>query len=407
MNKILSFITICAFVFSGVLYKSVDLFYVLIILIGAYAIYREKENLPFELKIFYVFGLLLLFVIVLSILTHDWHLFFEWRFSAFQLLLFIPLIGMFVTFVFDSEECFWKILIISSLYALFWLLLLFFNWPVERDTGYLSVAISRGNMGMLFGLMAMVSFFALPSKVWKSLAVLGFISGVALSIISGSRGGWLALLISMFTLTFIFFRFGKKTEFKYFVVIQLFFTFCLIVFWKELPIQNRLDQVFVDINNYLDGNPYSSVGYRLELWKASYYAFLEKPFLGWGWTNFDIAKQFVVENGDIASIRNFGHPHNQYLLFLVEIGLLGLLSLLAFMLWPFFVAIRFIKQTKEFNSTIYLAILVMVVSESILEFSITDDTFSYKYFIFVFLIVNSYSLIAFSRRRLNSINSKC
>ena len=177
-------------------------------------------------------------------------------------------------------------------------------------------------------------------------------------------------------------------------------------FLEELPIQQRVDQVFVDINNYLDGNPYSSVGYRFELWKASYYAFLEKPLFGWGWTNFNVAKEFVFNEGDIAPIRDFGHPHNQYFLFLVETGLVGLLSLLAFMLWPFFVAIRYIKQTKEFNNTIYLAILVMVVTESILEFSLTDDTFSQKYFIFVFLIISSFSLIAFRRRHLSSINSK-
>lgn len=402
----MSLIVLFAFVLSGILYKGVDTFYLIIIFVGAYALYNEKKKISFELKVFYLLALVLLFVISLSVLTHDWHDFFEWRFSAFQLLLFIPLIGVFAYLVFDSVELFWKILIISSLYTSFWLLLLFFNWPVERDTGYLSIAISRGNMGMLFGLMAMVSFFALPSKVWKTLAVLGFISGVALSIISGSRGGWLALLISMFTLTFIFYRFGKKTEFKSLVVIQLFVMVCLVVFWKELPLQDRVHQAFIDIKNYFDGNPFSSVGYRLELWKASYYAFLEKPLLGWGWTNFDLAQQFVFDNGHIAPIRYFGHPHNQYFLFLVETGLIGLLSLLAFMLWPFWVAIRYIKQTKEFNSTIYLAILVMVVTESILEFSLTDDSFSQKYFIFVFLIISCFSLIAFRRRHLSSINSE-
>ncbi len=393
-------LAILALVFSGVLHRSVDAIYLLIFFVGMYALYIKKKNLPSELKVFYVLALTLIFIISSSILMHDWHTFFQWRFTAFQLLLFIPLIGMFASFAFNSEEIFWKTLIISALYSIFWLCLVLLNWPVTRDTGYLSDAINRGNMGMLFGLMAMVSFFALPSKVWKTLAVLGFISGVALSLISGSRGGWLALLISMFTLTFIFYRFGKKIEFKSLVYIQLFLTICLIVFWEELPIQQRVDQVFVDINNYLDGNPYSSVGYRFELWKASYYAFLEKPLFGWGWTNFNVAKEFVFNEGDIAAIRDFGHPHNQYFLFLVETGLVGLLSLLAFMLWPFFVAIRYIKQTKEFNNTIYLAILVMVVTESILEFSLTDDTFSQKYFIFVFIFISSFFLFNNSKKKL-------
>lgn len=392
MIKLMPIVAVLALVFTGVLYRSVDNLYLIIIFVGIYALYIKRESLPSELKVFYLLALMLIIVISSSILMHDWHTFFQWRFSAFQLLLFIPLIGMFASFTFNSEELFWKTIIISTLFSFFWLCLVFLNWPVQRDTGYLSDAINRGNMGMLFGLMAMVSFFAIPNKLWRSLAILGFISGITLSIISGSRGGWLALLISTFTLTFLFYRFGKKAEFKSFVFIQFFLVVCVVVFWKDLPIQGRVEQVFIDINNYLDGNPYSSVGYRLELWKASYHAFLEKPFLGWGWTNFEIAKQFVFNNGDIAPIREFGHPHNQYFLFLVEVGLIGLLSLLAFMLWPFWVAIRYIKQTKEFNRTIYLAILVLVVTESILEFSLTDDSFSQKYFIFVFLFITSFAL---------------
>ena len=233
MIKLMPILAILALVFSGVLYRGVDAIYLLIISVGIYAIYLKKENLPSDIKVFYVLALTLIFIISSSILMHDWHTFFQWRFTAFQLLLFIPLIGMFASFAFNSEEIFWKTLIISALYSIFWLCLVLLNWPVTRDTGYLSDAINRGNMGMLFGLMAMVSFFALPSKVWKTLAVLGFISGVALSLISGSRGGWLALLISMFTLTFIFYRFGKKIEFKSLVYIQLFLTICLIVFWKN------------------------------------------------------------------------------------------------------------------------------------------------------------------------------
>ena len=400
MIKLMPILAILALVFSGVLYRSVDVFYLLIFFVGMYALYIKKENLPSELKVFYMLALTLIFIISSSILMHDWHNFFQWRFSAFQVLFFIPLIGFFASFTFSSEEVFWKTLIVSSLFSFFWIGLVILNWPVQRDTGYLSDAINRGNMGMLFGLMALVAFFAVSKKAWKALAALGFISGIALSIISGSRGGWLALLISMFTLAFIFYRFSKKTEFKSLVYIQLFLTICLFVFWKELPIQQRVDQVFVDINNYLDGNPYSSVGYRFELWKASFYAFLEKPLFGWGWTNFNVAKQFVFNEGDIAPIRDFGHPHNQYFLFLVEIGLIGLLSLLAFILWPFFVAIRFIKQTKEFNGTIYLAILIIVVTESILEFSLTDDTFSQKYFIFVFIFISSFFLFINSKKKL-------
>lgn len=399
MANLMFFFTVIMLMLNGILYKGVDSFYLLTILVGGYLLYSKAIKLSWELKRFYLFGVFFLLVVSTSVLRTDWHGFFEWRFSAFELLLFIPFIAAFSAFHFKSEDTFWKVLISSGLFTSFWLVMIVWNWPVPRGIGFLSDAINRGNMGMLHALISLVSFFAIQNRSWKFLAFIGFVCGVALSIISGSRGGWLALVISIFTLTLVFYKFSKLQEFKALVIAQLALVLVVVIFWNQLPIEQRILAAVDNINLYFEGIVTTSVGYRFELWKAAYYAFLEKPLLGWGWGQFNNAHSFVMENGYVAETRLFGHPHSQYFLFLAELGILGVIVFMAFITWPFIVAIRFIRHNKVFKSQIYLAILVIVLTESVLEFSLTDDSFSQKYFIFVFLFIISFALLKLQSKK--------
>ena len=400
MIKIMLPVVLGALILSGLVYKGVDVFYLVVVLTGAYLFFTKKIKLTYELKVFYALSLIFVFIAGISIVRTDWHLFFEWRFSAFQLLLFMPLIAVFNALIFKSESLFWKTLISSSLFTVVWLILLYLNWPVTRDTGLLSDAINRGNMGMLFGLIALVSLFAVVEKHWKLLAFLGFICGVILSLLSGSKGGWLALFISFITMTFVFYRYKKYAEFKILFSMQILLVLLIAVFWQYLPIEKRLLLAVKDFNNYFEGTIDGSVGIRFELWKAAYYAFLEKPILGWGWGEFNHAHSFVMQSGNVAETRLTGHPHNQYFLFLAELGFIGLLSFMAFITWPLIVAIRYIKQNQVFQNKVHLALLVIVVTESVLEFSLSDDSFSQKYFIFVFLFITSFALFKMQDKKI-------
>jgi hypothetical protein len=61
---------------------------------------------------------------------------------------------------------------------------------------------------------------------------------------------------------------------------------------------------------------------------------------------------------------------------------------LAFLLWPLLVSIRYVRKSVDFNPHIYWAVLMIVVTEAIVEFSLTDDSFSQKYFVFVYLLLS-------------------
>ena len=77
-------------------------------------------------------------------------------------------------------------------------------------------------------------------------------------------------------------------------------------------------------------------------------------------------------------------------MFLVETGFLTTLILIVFLLWPLWVGFKYLRDLRKLNSDqgMFLAVLLMTLSEAVIEFSLTDHTFSQKYFVYVFLVVS-------------------
>lgn len=390
MNKIFPLLILLSLSLSALLIKEVSSLYTILILLGAYIFYINKYELSMDVKRFYVISLMLMAGITISAVSYDWHTLFQWRFQSIQLIVFAPLLYAVLMHCVEDEQKFWKLLVSASLFSTIWLVLIANAWPVQRDTGLLSVAISRGNMGMLFGIFSFVALFALSSNKWKLLAFVTFISGVLLSVLSGSRGGWLALLLSMITMTLILLRFAKYKQFYLLLLVQMSVLLLIAIFWDVLPLQSRLVAAVDNVEKYLNGNYETSVGQRFELWKAAWFGFLEHPLSGWGWTNFNEAHQFTIENELTRPMRMFGHPHNQFFMFLVETGFLTTLILIVFLLWPLWVGFKYLRDLRKLNSDqgMFLAVLLMTLSEAVIEFSLTDHTFSQKYFVYVFLVVS-------------------
>lgn len=386
---------------SGILFKSVSLFYFLLALCGCFFIFNRKDRLSFDIKGYYWVSLFFFFGLTAVVVGFDWELIFKWRYKAYIVLLFIPLFYILAKKYLLDESVFWKLIIASSVYTFFWVVLVIVEWPVQRDTGLLSDAINRGNMGMLFALFSLVSFFAVQERGWRALASLTFVSGVTLSILSGSRGGWLALLFSLFTISFFLYRYRFVKALREVVILQVVFVFFIIIFWNYLPIESRLYAAMDNVEGYLSGDVSTSVGLRLEAWRISIYAFMEKPWFGWGWTNYNEAQAYIMNGGKTENIRLLGHPHNQFFLFLVETGVLMTAMFLIFILWPMIFALKSLSGMKANGSKdgVFIVVLLLVMVEAVVEFSLTDDTFSQKYFVFVYIFITSCSIAVLDNKK--------
>lgn len=86
----------------------------------------------------------------------------------------------------------------------------------------------------------------------------------------------------------------------------------------------RLDQFYVEFQLYLQGTTTSPVGSRFQFLNNSIRLFLQQPWFGFGTGSFIDAYKISFPSESMMT----DNPHNQYLYTAVELGLIGLISLI-------------------------------------------------------------------------------
>lgn len=375
---------------SAMLYKPVSVVYYIIAFLGGYYWFIKKDQLyfPSYVKFWLFLGLIVFLYVFLSIIIFsESDLLFKYRFEVFRDLIWLPFLWVAIYQVRWNKQLLFKLITLIACYALVYDVLLYVESPARGD-GLLQTPISRGNMGMLWGLLSLIAFYGLEEKKWKVLAIVGFFSGVGLSLLSGSRGGWGALFISFLFLIFYFYFFQKR-YFWGLVSVVLVFALVLYGFWDYLPVKHRIDQTISSLYAYSNGNPHTSLGYRFEMWKAAWMAFLEKPLFGWGFGGFDqFFLKYLHEGLVKGSPSGWGHAHNDYLFILSELGIVGFILFFSFVLYPFVKVFYLVKRAihEQEKNLLMLGLLGVILTEALCEFALSDQTFTVKYFMFVYVL---------------------
>ena len=169
---------------------------------------------------------------------------------------------------------------------------------------------------------------SIPTYKWVIYtSVFLFLSNVL--IIANSRTGY---VLAIATIVFAIYYF-PAFKFKW---AALIIAPCLIISTLLLTSQqfnNRVNQVAHEVQSTENPeNVKTSSGWRLNAWKRSIEAFHERPVLGHGlgsWTS--AAKRVEGDKGDdIFGKGNLSNPHQEYLLWAVEFGVMGILLKILF-----------------------------------------------------------------------------
>lgn len=228
-------------------------------------------------------------------------------------------------------------------------------YGTERLTTYFVDPLTFGSLSLTLGLFSLVSIDAynkdsLSLKIYK---LLGGGAGVYLSVMSGSRTGWLALPLVIF----LWFQFkGARHKFTTLALtagISLIFS---LTFYYSIPVVQKRVNLF--INEALDYrwnsmNPETSTAERISFYRIGFSLFTQKPFGGWGDTSFanamntsDIVR-FASQN-TLIGVKNCGF-HNEILTNTVRSGIWGLLSSSIIFLVP---GLLFIKGIRSKSTPI-------------------------------------------------------
>lgn len=290
-----------------------------------------------------------------------------------RLLLALSCIG-FVAYLRPRIVWFWAALGVGALGAAAIALVQCLLLGMERADGFTHHSITFGDLAMALGLMSLCAVAPLRATRLAWLPLAGVAAGLLAALLSGSRGAWLVLpLVAIPLLHYGRSIHGRRLMYGLALVALLaLLAYCL----PASGVAARTALAFSDVRGYFDhADATTSVGIRLELWKAAWMMFLEHPWIGVGREAFHPTLQLLAQQGRLlqSPALAFSSPHNDVLNMLSTGGVLDTLFLLLMYAGPlgFFVAV--LRLPDQGQRSPALAGMVLVVC--FIGFGLTDVMF--------------------------------
>lgn len=263
---------------------------------------------------------------------------------------------------------------------------------IERPGGGIN-PITYGDLLMCLGLVCLAAAVDLRTSHRAIWAGLGALAGLAGTILTGTRGGWIALILA----ALLFVRYSHAVSSKR-VRALLVISFALVAasyFVPDSGVRARVKQGALDISTYFaGGSAFSNVGIRLELWKAASLMIAERPLLGADRAVVKADMERYVKEGRIDPVvLPMPHFHNDALQAMVTGGVAGVLAWLSTLVAPLlFFARQLRPQEKPNRQQFGLALAGMLVVVSYFGFGLTEVIFwsvkgSLFYALMVFLLM--------------------
>jgi O-antigen ligase len=207
--------------------------------------------------------------------------------------------------------------------------------------------------------------------------ILGLLAGLFVSVQSESRGGWIAIPVVL--LTWLIIQNKERGLLRLLMVMVPPLLFGITSYFLINIIHQRVDEVYSDIVAAWHGNLDTSIGIRLQLWKAALYLFRENPIFGVGLDGYASMMSTLTQSGFITSTAadfGRGEVHNEILANMAKLGIVGLLSILAVYFVPLIIFLRTLKSNSDTKRTAAMMGGCLVLG--FLVFGLSVETFDMK-----------------------------
>jgi len=195
-------------------------------------------------------------------------------------------------------------------------------------------SIHFGNMTLVFSAFCAAGWIWAGTQQrhaakWRAALALGMCCGLYSCVMSGSRGGWVAVpvVLSVFAAALL-----NRRNLAY---AALCVAACVVVLGALFSrtdgmLHQRYVDVVSDIAQYRQNNADTSVGARFEMWRGAAINLPRHPILGWNMGDYEKALQDLVRAGRLHEIvlTYKTNLHNGYIHAWIFYGLPGLLVLL-------------------------------------------------------------------------------
>jgi O-antigen ligase len=253
------------------------------------------------------------------------------------------------------------------------------NPALYRASTYFVDPLTFGSLNLTLGLCCLLSIDLYERDGWgvRLYKGTGFIVGVYLSVVSGSRTGWLALPLVLFLWVNL-----RMTRYRVPALISVL----LLAggsYYLSTTLQQRLDLAEQEILSYHwnELNPQTSVGDRLSFLRMAGFLFAQNPWSGFGDHGFagfinhpELNRYALKKTQEFALRSGF---HNEIATNMVRSGVWGLLSSSALFVLPAVFVVRSLYAVSPQIKRIALLALGYLVCTFIS--GMTTEVFNLKF----------------------------
>lgn len=259
---------------------------------------------------------------------------------------------------------------------------LFASGGESRPEPPFATAITFGNLALLMGLCSWLSlgWRLTRSRLEPAFKVVAGACGLYASLISQSRGGWLALPAVVVVLLLLWRGHWRM---------KIVGAACCVallggIYAGSDMVQQRVALAGAELNEHLRGHTTeSSIGLRLQFWAASLDMFAQNPLTGVGTQNVRAGFEARARAGELhPTAAEFTHSHNDMLWAMAALGVPGMLALAAVYLVPLLGFVRAARRPDArrrvagfMGATVVVSYMVFGLTEAM--FALTMNTAFY------------------------------
>ena len=257
-----------------------------------------------------------------------------------------------------------------------------------------------GAISLILSAIALNATLLIRNKaVWlKLLLWMSFLMGLVASYLADSRSSFAAIPLLVLMYGIYLYKAGHSRSLKVFLVLA-------VLLLAGVSQNSRVQAVFSSFERYQQGAAYSSLGARLDMFKAAIIMIEKRPLWGLGLGGYleggkEVRKLYPNIDQHVGTWSN---PHNEYLLVMVEKGLIGLFTLLLLFVAPGYLFIRVIKKADNSSvgrqlkfyamSGLSLLVVYVVVGLSVALFQ--HDVFNHFFALMVLLFASQIRVIEY------------
>ena len=206
-------------------------------------------------------------------------------------------------------------------------------------------------------------------RKWASiLKILALVAGGFSSYCSGTRGGWLAIPLFLVMLGL---QYGWFSNTKRRLISAVTVAIVISGLFATPFVEQRAHDFTADMMQFSKGDPNSSTGLRLELWRASAHLYALHPLYGVGKGKLMSALGTLAKQGYVTGLIVNERGHSDFFSTLAELGSIGIVCLLAFYYGS---AVYFWRRRSSTDAFIRSAAWAgLAVSASTIVFGLTID----------------------------------